>query len=196
MDTNYFDANRWIAKNCIGASQLLPDTVDVISNFTLMWNLFEGTACDNNAKIPRFDKLAEEIGQRGEEIDALDEAVQFWTFRYWSGSEFRGRFDGLNFRKNDRKDHVEAVLRGEKTDTSSKLLAVMIIVYRLRNNLFHGIKEINMLNDQAVNLDMASKTIAAILEASGSYIFQRQPESRRRLQSDVRNVASRRPASG
>lgn len=43
----------------------------------------------------------------------------------------------------------------------------MIIVYRLRNNLFHGLKEIPTLNDQIPNLDMACRALAAILSAYG-----------------------------
>jgi hypothetical protein len=41
----------------------------------------------------------------------------------------------------------------------------MIIVYRLRNNLFHGLKSIDMLNEQVDNLNMAAKCLAAILES-------------------------------
>jgi hypothetical protein len=42
----------------------------------------------------------------------------------------------------------------------------MIIVYRLRNNLFHGLKSISTLNDQVTNLDMACRALAAIVKAS------------------------------
>jgi hypothetical protein len=52
-----------------------------------------------------------------------------------------------------------------QTDAPSQLLAVLIIVYRLRNNLFHGLKTLWMLNDQIFNLDKASRTLAAIVKA-------------------------------
>ena len=177
MNTNPFSANNWIAANCVGANQLHPDTVDVVSSFTLMWNFFEGVACDNHANIQTFARLSEKIGHHDAQMKGLEEAVKFWTFRYWTRSEFRDRFNGLHFRPNDRKDHVEAVLRGEKVDPTSKLLAVMILVYRLRNNLFHGIKTVDMLNDQAANLDMACRALACVLEASENYLVQKQPES-------------------
>lgn len=50
---------------------------------------------------------------------------------------------------------------------------VMIIVYRLRNNLFHGLK-IDMLNDQAASLDIAAGALAGILEASENYLLRTQ----------------------
>ena len=53
------------------------------------------------------------------------------------------------------------------------MLALMIIVYRLRNNLFHGIKSVHMLNDQVQNLDNASHCLAAILESTRSHLVVR-----------------------
>ena len=41
----------------------------------------------------------------------------------------------------------------------------MIIVYRLRNNLFHGLKSIPTLNDQVANLNMACRALASIVQA-------------------------------
>lgn len=42
----------------------------------------------------------------------------------------------------------------------------MIVIYRLRNNLFHGLKEIDTLNEQVRNLNEACQVLAAIVEAS------------------------------
>jgi hypothetical protein len=42
----------------------------------------------------------------------------------------------------------------------------MIIIYRLRNNLFHGLKQIDSLNEQIPNLTIASQALAAIVQIS------------------------------
>ena len=76
------------------------------------------------------------------------------------------RFERLEFRSADCREHVEAVLRSEKKDPESQLLAVMIIIYRLRNNLFHGLKEMDTLNGQVPNLTMACRVLAAIVKVS------------------------------
>jgi hypothetical protein len=169
-----FSARNWIASNCVGARGLYPETVDVVSNFTLMWNFFEGTLCNNRASVQTFETLAQGIAQHQPIRDRLEEAIRFWTSRYCAGSEFKPRFNDLRFRQNDRRGHVEAVLRGEKRDPASQLLAVLIIVYRLRNNLFHGLKKVDGLNDQADNLNMACRTLASVLEASEDRLIQRQ----------------------
>jgi hypothetical protein len=162
-----FDAEEWIIANCADAQALAPDTLRVVSNFTLMWNLFENTTCNNDAKVGTFDEIAGAIIQRGPLPDEVKAGVRFWTERYWTGTDFNYLFGGLEFRKNDREELVKAVLSGTQTDARSQLFAVMIIVYRLRNNLFHGLKTISMLNDQVSNLDMACRTLAAVVKASG-----------------------------
>lgn len=166
-----FSARSWIATNCIGAHDLYPGTFDVVSNFTVMWNLFEGSMCNTNANIQAFEEIAEKISRHELRIEWLDEAVKFWISRYWTGSEFTELFSGLNFRPGNRRDHVEAVLRGEKTEPASQILAVMIILYRLRSNLFHGLKTVDMLNDQVANLNMACRALASVLEVSDSHLF-------------------------
>jgi hypothetical protein len=160
-----FDAKSWIMGCCPGADALRPETLDVVSNFTLVWNLFENTLCNNKAKVSTFDDIAKTIAQRGLPDD-VKAGVRFWANRYRTGSKFNDLFADLNFRRDDKQDHVEAVLSGLRNDPHSQLLAVMIIVYRLRNNLFHGLKSIPTLNDQVSNLNMACRALAAIVQAS------------------------------
>jgi hypothetical protein len=161
-----FSGKRWISDNCLGGRSLKPEAVDVISDFTLMWNLFEGAVCHGNAHIRTFERLAETLAQRASVSAETGECVRFWSDRYRIGVGFNHLFQRLNFRPADRREHVEAVLRGEKDDHISQVLAVLIIVYRLRNNLFHGLKSIDTLNDQVPNLSMACQALAAIMKVS------------------------------
>ena len=166
-----FNAKQWIDTNCVGGHTLRPETLEMVSNFTLMWNFFEGIVCNNHANIREFDTLAEKIAQRVSLPAEIDEGLRFWASRYVTGAECNHLFHGLRFRLSDRREHVEAVLRSEKNDPRSQLLAVMIITYRLRNNLFHGLKEIKTLNDQVPNLTMACRALAAIAQVSGAMII-------------------------
>jgi hypothetical protein len=162
-----FDAAEWIKSNYAGADELRPETLQVVSSFTLIWNFFENTACDRKANIGKFERIAAALAEGNERLPGLAEALQFWTDRYYDGAAFNTLFEGLEFREGDRRDHVEAVLSGARADLRSQLLAVMIIVYRLRNNLFHGLKEFATLNGQIGNLDTACRALAAILSARG-----------------------------
>jgi hypothetical protein len=157
-----FDALHWIGTNIDGGPRLSPETFDAVSGFTVMWNLFEQVVCDNRATVPGLQRVAQRVGRRAP-LPEIEASLEFWTARYLTGSEFNRSFDSLHFRERDRREEVEAVLRGEKNDAESRMLAILIIIYRLRNNLFHGLKQISTLNSQIANLNMACHSLAAIL---------------------------------
>lgn len=161
-----FDAAQWIALNMFGGTELSNEAITAVASFTMMWNLFEGVACESRANITTFGNLADQVAQFDTPADmmaSLDECLAFWTCRYRTPEGFSDRFLRLNFRPNDRQKHVEGVLLGHQTDARSKILALLVIVYRLRNNLFHGLKSIEMLNDQVHNLNMASRCLGLIM---------------------------------
>ena len=107
-----------------------------------MWNLFEDLACNNEANVRTFEDVVARVNFEGlpqEHLDALEECLTFWRFRYRTPVRFADRFFGLNFRRNDRQELVEAVLQERELNQADKLLALMIIVYRLRNNPWHQV---------------------------------------------------------
>jgi hypothetical protein len=168
-----FDAENWFSSHCTGARNLSPETLRIVTNFALLWNLFEGLLCDNHAGIAAFEDISKQISVRGVAPPDLANAIAFYQFRYVGPEGMRPRFNGLNFRRNDRRELVEEVLLGADTKFESQLMSLLIIVYRLRNNLFHGLKSIDMLNDQGQNLDMACRVLASILELSDSYMIHK-----------------------
>lgn len=173
-----FDATAWLATHTRGGTRLSPEAQAAVSGFTTMWNFFESSLCDNRASIAAFERALQNY--RPHDIDAptaqaLEYSLAFWKIRYKTPSGFGPRFEGLHFRNGDRRDHVERVLSGEADAPGAKMRALMIIIYRLRNNLFHGLKSIEMLNDQVQNLETASRCLAAILEAIPSRLMPIAP---------------------
>jgi hypothetical protein len=179
-----FNATDWLKKNAIGGVDLSAEASASVASFTTMWNLFEGVLCDNHATVSEFERIAQDLGRGPMDLrstDELDLCLSFWTFRYRTPEGFSNRFAGLSFRRNDRREHVEQVLLGELQTPQEKVLALLIIVYRLRNNLFHGLKTIATLNDQIPNLEMACRCLAAVFELSRSHlVIHRQPQVARR----------------
>jgi hypothetical protein len=86
-------------------------------------------------------------------------------------SELNERFDQLHFREMDRRDLVAAVLQRSDDSIQSKVLALVLITYRLRNNLFHGLKVITLLNHQKDNLAHATNVLQVLMPYSGRYIY-------------------------
>lgn len=169
-----FNAADWIAQNTVGGLNLSIEAQQAVADFTTMWNFFESTHCDNRASIAAFEHVVEQYEPTEVSGEALKACLTFWSFRYRSRDGFSTRFDGLYFRQRDRRDHVEKVLLGEVEGAKEELLALLIIVYRLRNNLFHGLKTLEMLNDQVENLRNASRCMAAAMEAIPSRFILRR----------------------
>ncbi len=67
-------------------------------------------------------------------------AIGYFTKRYFDGVELTSAFQGLHFKSADHKELVENVLQGNTKDEADILSAILIIIYRLRNNFFHGKK--------------------------------------------------------
>ncbi|CAM5211929.1 hypothetical protein CDEF62S_00153 [Castellaniella defragrans] len=169
MSTGFtFNATKWLSQNALGGTKISTDAKEAIVGFTTMWNFFESTICDNNASIQAFDRACKKLKPdyiSTSTILALEKCLRFWRCRYCKVGGFTDLFDDLHFRPGDRRGQVEMVLKRSSESLEDKLLALMIIVYRLRNNLFHGLKTLDMLNDQVQNLEIASQCLAAILEA-------------------------------
>ena len=178
LPSQAFDATLWITENMLGGTELRPETTTAVANFTMMWNLFEGVVCGNHANVRKFETLAARLAEAPiveDDLTALDDCLAFWSFRYRNPEGFSARFAGLHFRPNDRREVVEGVLLGTRGGLNDKLLSLMVIVYRLRNNLFHGLKTIDMLNNQVQNLDTASHCLGALVRATRTHLMLDQP---------------------
>ena len=76
----------------------------------------------------------------------------------------------LHFRKSEKNkcDFVTKVIREtdvENIETVDMIKALGYIVYRLRNNLFHGIKPFISLHEQNRNFMEANMILIAIIDA-------------------------------
>ena len=172
-----FSAKEWIAASLVSAERIKPETLDAVASFTLMWNVFEGLVCDNSATISKLEKLSSEIVSRRRRQDTLERIFHHFQNRYYTGAAFTVNYDELRLRSTDRKEFIEAVLRNEKTDYESRVLALLFILYRIHNSLFRGPRSLDMLNGHASTLNVACLTLATIIEAHGRYFKrERYPE--------------------
>lgn len=89
-------------------------------------------------------------------LDDYDKFLTYFVNRYLEKGKTNDRYKKLNLRNGDKPKLVESVLNGSETTPEKVLLAILIIVYRYRNNLFHGIKEITDLPNQIENFRHAN----------------------------------------
>lgn len=160
---NNFNAVSWISHNYANVYIDEPSQIAVV-NFSLMWNVFEGQFCNNSVSVAKLDSIAEEIASGEFSEEEIQQIFDFYKNRYVENGTVNDRFDNLNFRPRDRREFVEEVILNHNHITKDSILALLIIVYRLRNNLFHGLKSFNLLHNQAENLNYASTFLSLVME--------------------------------
>lgn len=172
LSNTLFDAELWARKNLLGASSLKKETLRAIAGFTLLWSLFEERVCENKAKVKTFECIAHNLPSSPKLEKLVNESISFYRSRYVMDQEMTPIFSRLEFRRNDRREHVEVVLKGEITEFGSKMLALLIIAYRIRCNLFHGLKSVDNWDNQAKNISEASRILSLMFEANGGGIVE------------------------
>jgi len=166
-----FHAGDWISLRTVGGERLSQRAKEAVQSFTLMWNIFEGTVCNAKAGINSFEKISKE-SKWVSNWSALSDLFDFYRNRYTMKNSTNECFDGLRIRRQIVKERVAKALINKNTDVESRVFALLMILYRLRNNLFHGLKSIDMLNDQAENLEIASKGLSLFIEYSNERLIK------------------------
>jgi hypothetical protein len=162
-------AIEWLSTHAPGFADLPDDDRQAIMEFSLLWSLFEAKALDANASAKAIELLVQRWSKEGKLNGVgLDEHVDYFRDRYFDHDDFIDRFEKLNFRRNDKADLVKAVLRGEQDGAVEAASALLIIVYRLRNNLFHGEKWAYELREQSDNFCHANAVLMRALEANAN----------------------------
>lgn len=149
---------NWINQNF--GIQLDANDLESIKDFALIWNIFERFVCNNNFTIAAVEQS---ILQKHLQSADFQEQFDYFKNRYIENGQSNNRFDNLHFRANDRKDFVRQVLLANNNTLQDMALAMSIIVYRFRNNFFHGIKDIQVINEQRTNFEQANSFLKSLL---------------------------------
>ena len=147
-----------------GVADLSPKEYEAIQRFTLLWTLFEAQVLQNNASV---NKIAEIINNLDNQIvvgDWFKEQLDYFKERYVEGGYTNYRFDHLHLRKNDNPERVRSVLVGENAAEKQQLIACLTVVYRFRNNFFHGMKWAYGMQEQFENFTHSANLLKMCLE--------------------------------
>ena len=130
-----------------------------------MWTYFEasvlGTSASGKAILDACNAL-EKDGKLDEQ--SLLPYLDYFRLRYVGPTGFTHHFDGLLLRKSDNPQLVENVLLAKPSSIAERFAAALIIVYRYRNNLFHGLKWAYGIQGQRENFERATMLLQLVLE--------------------------------
>jgi hypothetical protein len=101
------------------------------------------------------------------DADGYDAELAYFRNRYFDGNALTHHFPHLRLRPSDYPDLVRAVIEGANNNARDRMLGLLMIVWRLRNNLFHGAKWAYQLRDQRDDFTRANSVLARILERHG-----------------------------
>ncbi len=163
------EVQTWLSTNINNTRLTDLHTYPAISDFCVMWAVFECTQlADASVAVDELENIAHRLTRNSV---CFDEQLAFWTNRYIEKGATNERFEKLGFSYEPHKNLVTSVLLCEQTDISKVNHAILLIVYRLRNNLFHGNKDITRIHHQVENLNMASKALISAISTSGRHVF-------------------------
>lgn len=142
-----------------------------LHDFALIWTIFESHVserlglCESKSVNPKvLCDFAGRADVRCTESIQIKNAIKYWRDRYVDSGGTNANFDDLKFRRNDKKQSVAAILISGHGDIDQRQ-ATLIIVYRLRCNLFHGAKWEYGMQDQRLNFRHGINVMLEVLGA-------------------------------
>jgi hypothetical protein len=158
---------EWLTDHVPGFNNLSNHERHAIMHFSLLWSLFEANALNGSASAKAISALVRQWGGDGRlDAAAFEEHLAYFKDRYFAEGAFNHRFEKLYLRPNDMPNIVKAVLSGQRVGEADTITALLIIVYRLRNNFFHGRKWAYNLHGQFGNFSHANAVLMHALELS------------------------------
>jgi len=168
---------EWLERNVSGFFDELPsEDREAIFYFTLLWSLFEATALNMKGSVGSIRRFVCQLADKNcLVVEDFELSLDYFRQRYFPNGTASPLFSDLNFRRNDNEELVQQVLKGTGDNSIDKVIALFIIIYRLRNNLFHGNKWNNDgIQGQRENFNNAN---AALMNALDAYKCSRSVDA-------------------
>lgn len=158
---------EWLSNRVPGFAMLSREERDGIIDFSFLWSLFEGKVMDGRCDVPRIREYVLHRYQLGlfQSLDC-EPYIGYLKNRYYGDGEVTDYYNGLHLERSGNPIEVIEILRNKESPKEIKIIGCLIIVYRLRNNLFHGEKWHYELQGQLNNFTQANVFIKQLIQLS------------------------------
>ena len=161
MDNNEYDQ----IEKYINSTGIDDNTRRLISDFTILWNRYEKELYNNSYSPKKLRNTIEKYNYSYCSIlisNCFEEMTKYIEKKTkYSADELSSYF---NMRSNDiKRDELERIMNG-KNDID-KLCFLLLIAARVRNNMFHGLKELKELNNQRKLFEICNIVLKMVLDA-------------------------------
>lgn len=134
-----------------------------IFNFAMIWNLFEYRCMGKKAQISKVDDFVNTLpSDLNLNVNII---FDYFKDRYTNQTNGDFRFGNLLWRGNENtyRNVVIEKFRDTHCSHQDKIKAVLYIIFRLRNNLFHGEKDIAIINEQKQTFVLVNKFLMDLI---------------------------------
>ena len=165
-----FDPLTWINEYTTPAISITSETYEPIMQFSLMWGLFERNACMREATVATIEKSVDSAFAAGLlEAGNFQEHLEYFKNRATrNGNTIEAYFKALVLTNDRAKRMVRGALDGTLKDANNVVLALLLIAHRVRNNLFHGSKDVAVLHSQVELFKAVNSLLATYLSSTKS----------------------------
>lgn len=136
------EVQKWLADYYKTDRQNIKDMLNsqIATTYLLIWPVMEQNLCNGFMKLPEIKPLAQRCAPFYKQMGIEDDVKYFYN-RY----QDKARYRNLYYETEQRSYSIDKILRKkyELLLSTEKLELMIYVVYRYRNNIFHGSKGID-----------------------------------------------------
>jgi len=155
---------EWLSYKVPGFANLSVEERDAIDDFSFLWSLFEGAELNRHCSVQTIRQYVTDLDQRGRFLEFdCDTYLGYLKDRYYKNGQVTEYYPYLYLERNHNPAEVMDALSNENSTKLVKIIGCLIVIYRLRNNLFHGEKWLYELRDQKNNFEHANVFLISLM---------------------------------
>lgn len=135
-----------------------------VVDFALIWSFYEAHYLNNRANMESIGLYVESLSQEVINSSQIQELVEYFRSRYTQDDQFSHRHNHLHMDRSGNPEEVTRMLFSQSESPHEELVGCLGIIFRYRNNLFHGNKWEYGLQEQQENFERSTSLLRWLME--------------------------------
>lgn len=143
--------------------KLKDETVLEIGKFAILWNLFEKRFCNNNCNPNQLRRISPSLTIEPDALKKL--AIVLNARRLWFEmviSDYARRSMHPGNARVSSEENIRCMEQFLKMEGKELVLGCLLIIHRIRNNLMHGLKVAEQLDDQFALFEAVNNVLESV----------------------------------
>lgn len=154
---------KWLSDKAPAFGELPEREKLAIMDFALLWSFFESRCLGNNANMAQIRAYVEQLPEGTNAGHEVEEIANYFRARYTEKGEFSHRYHHLHLERSGNPQEVTNMLHGS-AGRREALIGCLVILFRYRNNLFHGEKWEHEIQGQQENFERSTSLLRWLMD--------------------------------